>query len=399
MKRFSLVVLFCCLFFIGLSGFEPSDVVIEDCGAQKFQQADCAALAGPGAGHAKNVILLIGDGMGIGQVYAGRVYVNGPDEPFAWEQLPHTGLVKTCAIGMITDSAASGTAMATGYKTSNGAISTTAAPIHDEVPNILDMIHDKKAIGVVTTTSVWDATPAAFVTHAPSRAQDTEIARQMIRETRPEVIMGGGANAFEGPPGSDDLVKEAASSGYAVVRTREELLALDAGSAERVLGLFAPSKLEFEIKRPEDTAEPHLSDMAKVALDVLDNDPRGFFIMIEGARIDHSSHETNVKKVAPEVAEFNKTIEMALAYADSHPGTLVVITADHETGGIVVRPKDYEKGDLVKIKWTKAVLPGIAGHSSQRVPIYATGPNADEVKERMDNTEVMCVIKNAFGEK
>ena len=162
MARKFFAVLFSLAVFISLMGFEPSEVISENCGAQEYMQADCSGFVGPGAGEANNVILLIGDGMGINQVYAGRVLVNGPDQPLLWETLPHRGLVKTCSIGAITDSAASGTAMATGHKTKNGMVSMTVEPEVREAPNVLDLIHDRKAVGVVTTSSVWDATPCGL---------------------------------------------------------------------------------------------------------------------------------------------------------------------------------------------------------------------------------------------
>lgn len=403
MKRALITIIIGGLALAGLYGFEPSDVVYDDCGKMEYRRADCADFNAPGAGEAKNVILMVGDGMGVNQVYAGRVYLNGPDKPLEWEKLPHRGLVTTCSIGAVTDSAASATAMATGHKTTNGAIS-----MKDEgnglesVPNILDMFHDRKAVGVVTTTTVWDATPAAFVSHAQSRNMDREIARQMVMESMPEVILGGGRSAFEPMPlGADkfDGLAEAGKRGYTVVGTRDELAKVDTGSTNRLLGLFAGSKLKYEVNRPPSSDEPRLSEMAEAALGVLDNDPRGFFLMIEGARIDHSSHRVDVDKLAGEMAEFDKTVNMVMEWVGEHPDTLLIVTADHECGGIEVEPGDYKKGDKLDVNWSSKVTFMYAYHSSQRVPIYAKGPNAGAIGEHMDDTEIMCVIKNAFEGK
>ncbi len=404
MKRTGLTIALFLLSLSGLWAFEPSDVYYDECKEIGYSHADCSGFNAAGAGEAKNVILMIGDGMGINQIYSGRVYLNGPDKPLNWETLPHRGLVTTCSIGEVTDSAASATAMATGHKTSNGVISMKDDGSYEKVPNILDMVHDKKAVGVVTTTEVWDATPAAFVSHALSRNMDREIARQMTTESLPEVIMGGGRAAFEplplgGEKARFDSVAAAEGNGYKVVRTREELLGLDASSTTRLLGLFAHQKLRYEANRSPESYEPHLSEMSKAALDVLANDPRGFFLMIEGARIDHSSHRVDVDKLVGEVVEFDKTVNMVMEWMESHPDTLLIITADHECGGIEVQPGDYKKGDYIRVSWSSMVTIGYAYHSSQRVPIFAKGPNAGAIKEHMDDTEIMCVIKNAFDGK
>lgn len=379
-----------------LYGFEPTDVIEDQCILQEDRAAQCSGFVSDGAGEARNVILIIGDGMGIGATYAGRVYLNGPDQPLSWEKLPHRGLVTTCAIGGITDSAAAGTAIATGHKTSNGTISQGPdrdSPVYESV---LESVKDIRATGLVTTTSLWDATPAVFAAHAPRRAQSRSIAQQMVEVTGPRVMMGGGAGAFTGDGMGPDLVEKARDMGYAVVTDREGLLALDTGSTDRVLGLFSSGPLTCEKEREPDCTEPHLSEMARAAIEVLSRDPRGFFLMIEGARIDHASHGLNVDRLVMEMAEFNRTVELALDWADSHPGTLVVITADHETGGMRVVKRDYEAGDKIKVIWTSAPLYIHANHSSQRVPIYGVGPNAGAIRTEMDNTEVYCVIRNAL---
>ena len=160
-------------------GFEVADIEFADCTVAPPAAADCSAFIGTGAGQAKNVILMVGDGMGLTQVFAGRVKVNGPDKPLAWEQLPHRGLATTCSLTGITDSAASSTALHSGHKTENGRINT--GPDNQRLENITDLIHARRAVGVVSTVRIWDATPAGATAHASLRSQDREIAAEMVR--------------------------------------------------------------------------------------------------------------------------------------------------------------------------------------------------------------------------
>jgi alkaline phosphatase len=398
MKKACLIIILLFAVSMTAGAFGPEDVYYDDCDAQTYQKASCSDFNAEGAGEAKNVIIVIGDGMGINQIFAGRTYLNGPDTPFEWEKLPHQGLVTTCAIGSITDSAASATAMGTGHKTQNNAIGMKYDGGLEIVPNITDLVHHKKAAGIVTTTYVWDATPAGFTVHSDDRYNDRQIANQMVNDVQLEVILGGGAKAFEktNKIGSTDVIETARGIGYTVVRTQDELLAVDAKNTDKILGLFANGKMKYEVKRPGDTTEPHLSQMTRTAIDVLKKDPRGFFLMIEGARIDHSSHRVSIDKLVGEMTEFNKTMDIVLDFVKENPDTLLIVTADHECGGIELRPGNYKKGDEIKVSWGQKISPFYAGHSAQRVPIFATGPNAGAVKEHIDNTEIMCIIMNAF---
>lgn len=385
-------------------GFEVSDIEFADCTVQPPAAADCASFAGSGAGQAKNVILMVGDGMGLTQIFAGRVKANGPDQPFAWEQLPHRGLVTTCSLSGITDSAAASTALHSGHKTMNGQVNTS--PDDQRFTNITDLIHSRRAVGVVSTVRVWDATPAGATAHASLRSQAREIAAEQIRQTRPEVILGGGAAAYlpvsklraKTDLDRADLLAEARAAGYTVVRTNDELKALDRNATNRLVGLFTPGDMTWEALRLPGSREPHLSEMAVAALDVLDNDPRGFYLMIEGGAIDHASHGTAIGAAAAEVVEFDRAIQVVLKWMETHPDTLLIVTADHETGGMELIPGKYERGDTIKVRWRKSVIPGAASHSDQKVAVFATGPNADAVKPQMQNTEIFCVIRNAFGE-
>lgn len=388
------------IFLYLLAGFQSSDIVYDQCRKTGPGRADCAQFKAEGAGQAQNVILLIGDGMGLNQIYAARVYLNGPETPLALESLPFRGLVTTCCIGSVTDSAAAATALATGHKTKKGVVGKGPGPKPEVFGNFSEQVREHKAVGIVSTAAIWDATPAAFVSHVDLRAQDLNIAEQMVMRSRPEVILGGGAKTFERgrTAEGEDLIRATGKAGYAVVRTAEELKAFNSASTRRLLGLFAAEEMEFEVLRPDNSTEPHLSEMAAAALDVLGNDPRGFFLMIEGGRIDHACHQVDLDKMLGEMAEFERTVELALAWARRHPPTLVLVTADHETGGMEVIPLNYRKGDKVKVRWTTQLIPGrYANHSSQRVAVFGEGPNAGAIRPHLDNTEVYCIMRNAFG--
>ncbi len=383
---------------------QPSDIVQDDCGACAYKSSDCERLRSPGAKEAQNIVLLIGDGMGLNQVFAGRTLLNGPAKPLKWETLPHRGVMTTCSIRSITDSAASATAMATGHKTKKGAVCTGVLQGQEKLVNIHDLFGSHKSFGVVSNTKVWDATPAAFVARATSRDMDREIAREMVTKSRPRIILGGGANAFD--PGKEDtsdgldkldITGLAKKGGYRVVRTASGLQALDPDSGHKVLGLFAPSALEYESERTDDNKEPHLSDMASFALDMLEEESKGFFLVIEGARIDHACHRMSMDKLLGEMKEFNETVNLVLKWREKHPHTLVIVTSDHETGGMKLTTKDYKKGDRLQVEWTTQDRHDHASHSSQRVPLYGIGPGSAAIKDHMDNTEIFCLIKNAFG--
>lgn len=381
--------------------FAPK-LTVDKCEEQELVTADCSGFMGEGAGQAKNVILLIGDGMGPNQVFAARVLVNGPDKQLQWEMLPNKGSMTTCAEKKITDSAAAATAMATGNKTQDGVLAMQLTPKEKKLTNISDIFHSRKAIGIVTTSKVWDATPAGFTAHSPSRDLSKEIANEIITVTKPEVVLGGGREAFlPKKTGKDldkkDLIEAAKKEGYTYVSTQAELTGLGAEKPKMLLGLFSDGYEEFEVDRKAGNTEPHLNEMAMIALDILSRDERGFFVMIEGGRIDHACHITNENKLSGELIEFNKTVVMVLEWAKNHPDTLVLVAADHETGGTKIVPRDYKKGDMLDFDW-KYIAPNVSYHSGTQVRVFGIGPNSSAIKDHIDNTELFCIEKNAFGE-
>ena len=280
----------------------------------------------------RNVVLLIADGFGPASATMGAA---AKGAPLAFDSLL-VGAVETSATdSRVTDSAASATAYACGIKTYNGAIGVDAggAPCR----TVLEAASAAGyATGLVATSRITHATPAAFAAHVESRADEEEIAAQ-FPDSGVDLLFGGGLSVFDGNPAAgDDLLAAMAASGWATARTRAGYDALDALPAAAVL---APSHLAYEIDRGE-TDQPSLAEMTAKALDLLAASPggreRGFFVMVEGSRIDHAGHANDPAAHLRDVLAYDAAVAAALDWARRDGNTLVVSTADHETGGMTL---------------------------------------------------------------
>ncbi|MFN0039699.1 MAG: alkaline phosphatase [Burkholderiales bacterium] len=332
----------------------------------------------PITGRAKNVILFVGDGMGISTVTAARILEgqqrggSGEENQLAFEQLPYVALSKTYSDNQQTsDSAPTMSAMVTGIKTGDGLISVTGrvarrdfrAVAAHSARTILEHAEARgMATGVVTTTRVTHATPAACYAHSPDRdwesdanqpaeanaANFPDIARQLIEFSIGdglEVAFGGGRLKFL-PGGTRDpeypqrvgerqdgrdLTDEwkARRAGAAYIWNRSQFDALDAGKTGPVLGLFEPSHMRYEHDRLRDAAgEPSLSEMTVKALKMLASRDKGYFLMVEGGRIDHAHHEGNAFRALTDAIEFSRAVRQAMDMTDPQD-TLIIVTADH----------------------------------------------------------------------
>lgn len=346
--------------------------------ARWFSNGAAAALAnGAGSMRAKNVIVFLGDGMSIPTIAAARILDGqrkggaGEENRLSFEDFPATALIKTYETDQQTpDSAGTMTAIMTGVKTRAGFIGV------DQVPNLGDCAASKghelvsalelaalagQSTGIVTTARVTHATPAATYGHLPHRnwESDSDIpkgqrgagcadfARQLVEfplAGGPTVVLGGGRSAFlpstqadpEYPDTSGsradgrDLVAEwKRKPGSNYVWNAQQLSAVDLAKTRHLLGLFEPSHMKYEIERAADPAgEPNLADMTRTALTILQRNPEGYFLMVEGGRIDHAHHAGNAHRALTETIEFAKAVEVAneLTSADD---TLILVTADH----------------------------------------------------------------------
>lgn len=315
---------------------------------------------------------MIGDGMSTPQIYTAMMSC---DSTTSFERFPVSGLVKTNSKShKITDSAAGGTAIATGHKTNNGVIGMNADSI--PVPSILEILHDKGLkTGIIATSYITHATPASFVAKNINRNNYEEIANDFANSDKVDLLIGGGRQHFYKRNDSVNLISKMQSDGWKYYDT---LINIDT-LAEKILVLADEGHIQPYPRRGE-----FLPDATSVALKALDN-KNGFFLMIEGSQIDFACHDNDSAYLVNEMLDFNATINTVLDYAEENPNTLVIVTADHETGGLsIVDPNEnYSKTNLHFSN---------GSHSPLLVPIFAFGPGASSFTGIMDNTDIIKKI-------
>ncbi len=327
----------------------------------------------------RSIILMIGDGMGVGQVTLGRIVMQAEGKTPNMDTMKIGAQVQTqAANSLVTDSASAGTALSSGWKTDVGMISVL--PDGTPVTTILEVAQQlKKSTGLVTTTAITDATPAVFAAHVDARAQQDEIAGQIINQ-KVNVLFGGGRAFFiprsqQGSRRGDehDLLAQAKKNGYAVVSTRDELMQ---SRSAYLLGLF-------EIGGPKMQAlQPTLAELADKAIQTLSVNRNGFFLMVEGGSIDHSAHFNDPRGVIRNFRDFDAAIGVALAFARKNKNTLVIVTADHETGGLAVLASGRGEQEPWSAGWVSK------NHTGNMVPLLAEGPGASDLGGVLDNTDV-----------
>src|SRR5918997_648778 len=254
------------------------------------------ALAGAGeaqeagsGGSAKNVIIFVGDGMGTSHRDLIRYATVGTEGQLAMDAMPYAGRSETSPLDpefFVTDSAAGGTAIATGVKTFNGAVGIDAEK--NPVPSVLERAESTgKSTGLVSNSQITDATPASFGAHVENRDLQSKIALQYLEESRPEVILGGGEDYWypEGDPGAPPV---------------------------------------------------DLSEMTQKAIDTLSQDPEGFFLLVEEEGIDEMAHQSNAELVIEAGRQLDRAVEVGKSYSEADPSTLVIVAADHETGSLAI---------------------------------------------------------------
>ncbi|MFO7974631.1 MAG: alkaline phosphatase [Candidatus Hydrogenedentota bacterium] len=328
----------------------------------------------------KNVIVMIGDGMGVAHVTAARI-VKGE---LHFERCAVGGFSAThSANRLVTDSAAGGTALATGERTNNGMVAM--APDGTPLKTLLEYAEDAgKSTGVVVTCSVTHATPATFLAHVEDRDQQPRIAEQIV-EGDADVILGGGWGFFvpkshKGSERNDekDLLAELGKR-MPVALTPEQLHGL--GDVDSFAGMLAPDYLLWAEDR-----DPSLAEMTSMALDALSKNPNGFALMVEGSHLDWAGHDNDEEHIVAETIDFDKAVGAALDFAEANGETLVVVTADHETGGYTILNGKLEEKTLSKSNF------GTGGHSAEMVPLFAEGPGATALGGIHDNDEVGRIL-------
>ncbi|WP_438766483.1 alkaline phosphatase [Kushneria sp. TE3] len=285
-------------------------------------------------GLAQNVIMMVPDGFGTDYSTAFRTFKGGEEVP-AWDaENMLTGAIKTeSANSLITDSAAAGTAFATGQKTDNGRIST--APDGQDLESIVDLAQAAgKSTGVVSTSSVTHATPAVFGANVADRNDATTIAEQFIGNDQLDVMLGGGLQYFtseeDGGMAASDLLAQAESQGYTFVGNATDLESVE---GDRLLGLFADDAMDTSYGESGDD-QPTLAQMTQTALDTLSQNEDGFFMMVEGSQIDWAGHANDAGWAMNDSLAFEDAVKTAQQFSEENPDTLIVIAPDHETGGM-----------------------------------------------------------------
>ncbi|MBN1802406.1 MAG: alkaline phosphatase [Candidatus Lokiarchaeota archaeon] len=346
----------------------------------------------------KSVILMIGDGLGFNQMELVRLIEFGKEGSLSLENLSyHLNVTTSSANNEITDSAAAATAMATGYKTDNGMISVS--PYNSVLETILEISKaNNKLTGVVTTTEITHATPAAFMSHVTSRDNYFEIARQIVEKSDVDAVLGGGFTRFR----QTDL-DSLEINGYNIVINRSSMLN---SYSNKLFGLFSDGHQPYEIDRDVDMT-PSLSEMTMKALDILDTNIFGFFLMVEGGRIDHACHENNKFNAAFEAIEFINAVNQVISYLGSRQDVLLIVTADHETGGLEILEESLndilpsenntfaenkqirmERINNITTNWTTN------GHTSKNVPYFSNVIDLNKFKNMstIDNTDIFDIM-------
>lgn len=340
----------------------------------------------PQESKVKNVIFMIGDGMGLAQVTATQIAQDY--EPLALERAHYVGLQKSySASNRVTDSAAAGTALSTGYKTKNGMIGMT--PDSLSVPSILDKAEECGIpTGVVVTYPVTNATPAAFVAHVPNRNMEDEIAMFYL-ENEIDVVFGGGSKRFDQRADGVNIFDTLKERNYTIAQSLSELSDINSGNV-----IMLPT--EGSMSSRLDGRDDYLPEATAKALEILTNnaDGDGFFLMVESSMIDGYGHQNNIEGIIKETKDFDNAIKVAFDYADAHPGTLVVVTADHSTGGLTI-VNGNRTFDLYDHKVDYAFTTG--GHTGEMVPIFAYGAGAENFTGVFENTDLPRIMCRLMG--
>lgn len=337
----------------------------------------------------KNVIYMIGDGMGFSHISA-MMIANGYNKT-AFDRVHSAGMVKTfSANNRVTDSAAAGTALASGHKTNNGTLGIDAKG--DTVFSIMTKAAKRGVkTGILVTCEVQHATPAAFYSHVNSRGSMEDIAKQ-LSASNIDVIIGGGLKYMSSRKDKIDLVKQMKKQSYNFCGDTKELNKINSGKVLALIDSVRPPYVD-------EGRGNYLPEATAKALEILNNNAaasgdKGFFLMIEGSQIDFAGHKGDIGKVVAEVEDFEKSVAVAMDFADKHPGTLVVITADHETGGLTMPSgnSDFTKGEGgINFKFSST------SHTGIMVPVMAYGPGSEKFSGVFDNTDLPKIIAKLTG--
>lgn len=338
----------------------------------------------------KSFIYMIGDGMGKNIAVAAKAYFEDDlyGGKLAMNYLPYEGRQSTySASDQTTDSAAGGTALSTGHKTTNGVVGKSKN-CDANYKTLLELAAEKgKSTGVIATKCVTDATPASFTAHVPDRGMENEIAAQQLAKLTDgtlDLILGGGKGHYEADTNAEALAA-AKAAGVTYTGSWNKVQS----SSLPIAGLFASHAMETDSEVDPD--EPHIAAMTALAIDLLSEDENGFFLMVEGSKIDSYGHENMLYDEICEAYEFDCAIAVALRYVALNPDTVLIITADHETGGLRV-PADVDSSNVMDSSYS------YGGHYFVDVPVYAVGYGTEVLLGNNENTDIANLVASLMGE-
>ena len=407
-------------------------------------------------GPARNAILFIGDGMAISTLTAARIHGPGPAGKLALE-LPHVALVRTYSLDrLVTDSAASATAILAGERVASGVLGMSpetkracslpkrrdgspnpnhpCLPAVAPIPSLAELAAQAgMAVGVVTSTRITHATPAALYAHVDERELESQIAVQLVTQQVLGFVVGGGRRFFAPRWGGRDLIGELRAQGVTYVETGVALEAAVQAGEERIVALLAPDHFPYAVDPPgeaEERALPSLAELTQLALQKLSRNDSGYFLLVEGGRIDHAQHENRARAMLREALEFDQAVAVARRLSDEKD-TLILVTSDHGNPlviagyplvgdsvlgtargyGIERQDRDGDgKPDYLRTADGRPMdtllfangprsalrLP-YSTHEGSDVVATARGPGAEQVHGFLDQVELFRVLRSALG--
>lgn len=321
----------------------------------------------------KNIIFMIGDGMGLEHISAAWVCNGGK---LNLDNFTNVGIQRTYSANkLVTDSAAAGTALATGHKTDNGMISMTPDTV--AVKSLAEEAMEKgKRAGAAVTCRVNDATPAVFFSHTATRKNQEDIVEQMAN-SGVYFLSGGGTKFWRDREDGKDITEVVKAKGYSYVETKEDLMAVQNGPVVALMD-------SYELKPSLDRGDILPASVAK-ALELLDN-RKGFFLMVEGSMIDDGGHDNKAGHTMEEIFDFDKTIGLVLEWAAKDGETLVIVTGDHATGGMTLLSGDIDD-KRIRVNFSTT------GHNGIALPVFAWGPHSEDFIGIYENTELSDRIR------
>lgn len=321
----------------------------------------------------KNIIFMIGDGMGLEQISAAWVCNGGK---LNLDNFTNVGIQRTYSANkLVTDSAAAGTALATGHKTNNGMVAMT--PDSVAVKSLAEEAMEKgKRAGAAVTCRVNDATPAVFFSHSETRRNQEDIVEQMAN-SGVYFLSGGGYKFWRDREDGKDISEDVKARGYSYVETKEDLMAVENGP---VIALMD----SYELKPSLDRGDILPASVTK-ALELLDN-RKGFFLMIEGSMIDDGGHDNKAGHTMEEIFDFDRTLGIVLEWAAKDGQTLVIVTADHATGGMTLLSGSIDE-KRIRVNYSTT------GHNGIALPVFAWGPHSEDFVGIYENTELSDRIR------